>query len=505
MDRKNLRKNPKKIQQITELAEISIDRARNVFVNRPLNMSQVRYIGFDMDYTLAIYRKKAIEELAFQETLKNLVKHKGYPERILELQYSEDKVIRGLLVDREKGNLIKINRFKQVCQVRHGNEELPTEVYFNDKVDQSDMERFVSVDTLFSLPEAYLYTLLVEISKSGELGDRSFSDIYDDIRFSIDLTHRDGSLKSNIIADLDKYIYQDPHLALTLDKFIQNGKKLFVLTNSEYFYTEKVMSHLLDNKHPAYDSWKDYFEIIIVSGRKPRFFSAQTPFYVVDEATETETEFTGDTLDSETIYSQGNYLRLEELIDAKGKEILYVGDHIFGDILRSDKDSNWHTALVVEELEDELRVTESIRAQHIQLRQLLNKFDKLNYEVHMYSSQLNSFQRLQRQDNLTEEERTMCDENIEELESDLAFCQRDLERTERKIAKLRQQINSSYHAAWGPLFHDQDEMSRFGDQVRDYATLYTSRVSNFFFYPTSRYYKSLRDIMPHDRWLELSD
>ena len=187
MDRKNLRKNPKKIQQITELAEISIDRARNVFVNRPLNMSQVRYIGFDMDYTLAIYRKKAIEELAFQETLKNLVKHKGYPERILELQYSEDKVIRGLLVDREKGNLIKINRFKQVCQVRHGNEELPTEVYFNDKVDQSDMERFVSVDTLFSLPEAYLYTLLVEISKSGELGDRSFSDIYDDIRFSIDL------------------------------------------------------------------------------------------------------------------------------------------------------------------------------------------------------------------------------------------------------------------------------------------------------------------------------
>ena len=278
-----------------------------------------------------------------------------------------------------------------------------------------------------------------------------------------------------------------------------------MLTNSEYFYTEKVMSHLLDNKHPAYDSWKDYFEIIIVSGRKPRFFSAQNPFYVVDEATETETEFTGDTLDSETIYSQGNYLRLEELIDAKGKEILYVGDHIFGDILRSDKDSNWHTALVVEELEDELRVTESIRAQHIQLRQLLNKFDKLNYEVHMYSSQLNSFQRLQRQDNLTEEERTMCDENIEELESDLAFCQRDLERTERKIAKLRQQINSSYHAAWGPLFHDQDEMSRFGDQVRDYATLYTSRVSNFFFYPTSRYYKSLRDIMPHDRWLELSD
>ncbi len=505
MDKKNLRTNPEQIQQISELAEISIDRARGVFVNRPLNMSQVRYIGFDMDYTLAIYRKKAIEELAFNETLKNLVEHKQYPESVLKLKYKADEVIRGLLVDREKGNLLKINRFKQVCQVRHGQEELPVETYFNDKVDQSAMDRFVSVDTLFSLPEAYLYVLLVELSKTGELGERSFSEIYDDIRYGIDLTHRDGSLKTEIISNLDKYIYPDPHLALTLDKFIQNGKKLFVLTNSEYFYTEKVMSFLLDNKHPGYDSWREYFEIIIVSGRKPRFFTEQNPFQVVDESTEAETEFTGDNFDPNVIYSQGNYLRLEEMIEAKGNEILYVGDHIFGDILRSDKDSNWRTALVVEELEEELRTTESMQAQHIQLRQLLNKFDKLHYEVHMYSSQLNGFKRLKDKEDLSPEEHQTCDHNIEELESDIAFCERDMERTRRKITQLRQQINSAYHAAWGPLFHDQDEMSRFGDQVRDYATLYTSRVSNFFFYPTSQYYKSVRDIMPHDRWLELSN
>lgn len=42
----------------------------------------------------------------------------------------------------------------------------------------------------------------------------------------------------------------------------------------------------------------------------------------------------------------------------KGKEILYVGDHIFGDILKSKKRQGWKTFLVVPELNKELQVWE---------------------------------------------------------------------------------------------------------------------------------------------------
>lgn len=42
----------------------------------------------------------------------------------------------------------------------------------------------------------------------------------------------------------------------------------------------------------------------------------------------------------------------------KGKEILYVGDHIFGDILKSKKRQGWKTFLVVPELIKELQVWE---------------------------------------------------------------------------------------------------------------------------------------------------
>ena len=47
---------------------------------------------------------------------------------------------------------------------------------------------------------------------------------------------------------------------------------------------------------------------------------------------------------------------LSKLIGAKGKDVLYAGDHIFGDVLKSKKLRGWRTYLVVPELSRELHV-----------------------------------------------------------------------------------------------------------------------------------------------------
>ena len=47
---------------------------------------------------------------------------------------------------------------------------------------------------------------------------------------------------------------------------------------------------------------------------------------------------------------------LSKLIGAKGKDVLYFGDHIFGDVLKSKKLRGWRTYLVVPELSRELHV-----------------------------------------------------------------------------------------------------------------------------------------------------
>ena len=45
------------------------------------------------------------------------------------------------------------------------------------------------------------------------------------------------------------------------------------------------------------------------------------------------------------VYSGGNLARFEELTGYRGENILYVGDHIYGDILKSKKASLWRTCL----------------------------------------------------------------------------------------------------------------------------------------------------------------
>jgi len=56
------------------------------------------------------------------------------------------------------------------------------------------------------------------------------------------------------------------------------------------------------------------------------------------------------------------------LIGAKGRDVLYCGDHIYGDILKSKKIRGWRTFLVVPELTHELYVWSARRDLHQRLQ-----------------------------------------------------------------------------------------------------------------------------------------
>src|SRR3989304_9052256 len=69
--------------------------ARQIFVNRNLRMDKIDLVGFDMDYTLAIYHLRRMEELAFQMTAARMGEHLGYPETVRNLEDDPEFVIRG--------------------------------------------------------------------------------------------------------------------------------------------------------------------------------------------------------------------------------------------------------------------------------------------------------------------------------------------------------------------------------------------------------------------------
>ena len=73
---------------------------------------------------------------------------------------------------------------------------------------------------------------------------------------------------------------------------------------------------------------------------------------------------------------------LSKLIGAKGKDVLYAGDHIFGDVLKSKKLRGWRTYLVVPELSRELhvwtdkhRLFDQLQGLDIQLGELYRNLD----------------------------------------------------------------------------------------------------------------------------------
>jgi 5'-nucleotidase len=63
---------------------------------------------------------------------------------------------------------------------------------------------------------------------------------------------------------------------------------------------------------------------------------------------------------------------------------------------------------------------------------------------------------------------------------------------------LEKSIDARFHPYWGSLFKQDVELSSFGDQVEEYACLYTARVSNLLHYSPLQFFRSPRDLMPHE-------
>mgnify|MGYP001169506738 CR=1 FL=1 len=80
---------------------------RGVFCTRSLDLKDIKCIGYDMDYTLIDYKMEVWEERAYHYSKEEL-QAKGFPVR--GLQFNPELVCRGLIVDKENGNVLKVGR-----------------------------------------------------------------------------------------------------------------------------------------------------------------------------------------------------------------------------------------------------------------------------------------------------------------------------------------------------------------------------------------------------------
>jgi len=100
------------------------------------------------------------------------------------------------------------------------------------------------------------------------------------------------------------------------------------------------------------------------------------------------------------------------------------------------------------------------------------------------------------------EERGYLSEQTEGVQARLQLLQAELGEVNQQVKSRKAEIDRRFNKHWGKLFKCGDINSRFGQQVKDFACIYTSAVSNFMAYPEDMYFRSTREVMPHEMGLE---
>jgi 5'-nucleotidase len=456
---------------------------RMVFVNRTLDMADIRAVGFDMDHTLISYKRESFEDLAFHTTLEKCIEA-GYPEELSQLKFDHRFLIRGLLVDIERGNILKIDSHKYVKIAFHGTRPLAKEE--RDRLYNKAglrAQEFLSVDTFFALSEIHLFMQMVDYmdANPGAIA-KDYRAVYKDLKTAIDLSHQDGSIKSRVLRDPDKYIRRDKRIAQTLARLINSGKLLFLLTNSDWGYTSPVMEYLFSDSEN--DRWRDYFHYVIVGSGKPGFFTGSQPFFEVMTDSGLLKPHRGPLAYTKAYYG-GNAALFEQHLGFSRDEILYVGDHIFGDILKPKGSFNWRTMLVVEELDSELKNHEQIQEIFQSIQQKFAEREEVDEALHVLLTRQTRKQNQDAGQNLGD---------LKQLSEAIATKIEELKSIDLSIKVLTKEKDALAHPVWGELMRTGLEHSRFADQVFEYACLFTSKVSNLLYTSPFKRYFSAKDL-----------
>lgn len=463
---------------------------RGVYCNRTLNLRSIKVIGYDMDYTLVHYHVEAWERLAY-EHLRARFAAAGWP--VEHLEFDPQMVIRGLVIDLERGNLLKANRFGFVKRAAHGTHlqdyEAQRRDYARTIVDLAE-PRWSFLNTLFSLSEGCMYAQLVDLFDAGGLpGVLGYTDLYRRVRAAMDALHAEGRLKAEIMAHKERFVARDPELPLALLDQKHAGKKLLLITNSEWSYTVSMMEFALGGLLPGGKTWRDLFDVVIVGARKPDFFTKRSPFFEVATPEGLLRPDVGALLPGGA-YLGGSAVELERHLGLSGDEILYVGDHMFGDINASKSVLRWRTALVLRELESEVAALAEFAPIEAQIAEQMGRKEAIEEDV----CQLRvAIQRLRAGYGPPTRGPSEAD-----LHARIAESRVELDALDAEIGPLARRAAELANPRWGLLMRAGNDKSHLARQVERYADVYTSRVSNLLYATPFVYLRSPRGSLPHD-------
>jgi len=451
----------------------------SVYINRSLNLKQIALIGFDMDYTLVRYDSAAFEALSHQHASRLLVDDYGYPAEVADLAFDHRRALVGLVVDKRNGNLLKLSRYGKVKMAFHGLDALDfrtlKQVYQNVAVELSD-PAFLPLDTLFAISTGVLFCQLVDLKGRGmPLPD--FAQIAADVAGAVDMVHRNGSIKKVLRADMPRYVVQDPLVPALLERYKDYGKKLMIITNSDYDYTRDLLDYALDPFWKKHKSWREVFDVVITLADKPRFFERPGRFLKIDPDSGLMSNWEGSVASG--LYQGGWFKPLQKDLGLDGREILYVGDHIYGDVVSIKKRCDWRTALVLDDLSGELVNLKAAAGLQAEIDALMERKAGIEMTINRMDMDRHEGRPIDRRqlDALFEESDSINADISAKLTAHRAF----------------------FNPFWGEILRAGHEESRYAGQIDGYACIYMTKVSDLYDYSPKTYFRPRRRLMAHEQ------
>ncbi|KAJ8953241.1 hypothetical protein NQ318_015821 [Aromia moschata] len=373
-----------------------------VFACNELDLKEVKVYGFDYDYTLACY-KPSLDYLLYNLGRQNLIEQFKYPRDISNLEYQPGFAIRGLHYDIEKGVLLKLDSF---LQIQFGSVYKGLSPLSNEEVLKLYKNRII--------PIAYV----------------------------------EGHTKNASNAVRNSHPVMHQIVAQNVSEYIENNDRL----------RHKGMEFMVG------PDWKEYFDVLIVQARKPRFFTdVSRPIRVFDEQSGTHIWDRVTKLEKGVIYYEGTVKQLQELTGWRGHQVLYFGDHPYSDLADVTLEHGWKTGAIITELTHEIAT--------------------LNDPV--FKKNANWLQMLTQ---LIEDHQD-CEDPEE---------QRILAKWMGERDRLRNDIKYVFNKQFGSVFRTYHNPTYFSRRLFRFADIYTSNISNLLNYSVNHTFYPRRGVMPHE-------
>ncbi|POM80716.1 5'-nucleotidase domain containing hypothetical protein [Phytophthora palmivora] len=437
-----------------------------VFANNHLRLSGIDVVGFDYDYTLCHYTEE-LQHLIYAMARDYMVGKLRYPEGVSVLQYDPSFAIRGLTIDKQKGLLCKISSHQKLSNtaVFRGRQRLSRdeimELYGGSRhISVQDRDYMEPLNDLFSVAHACLFADVVQYMIDRDIEYEPIA-LVEDVNQAIANVHLSGEMHKEVAHDLPKYIEPNPTLRPLLERIRNSGKKSFLCTNSSFSYINAGLKYMLG------DDWRELFDVVIASARKPKFYTRQRSFRKLDTGHKQVQWHAVRSLHRGEVYTQGSVYQLSKLTGWVGNRVLYIGDNLFADLVEPSRANGWRTGAIIRELEDEMRVQRTPEYQRLAFQ--INKIEELMRNI---QNELRS----------------------EPIPQNHVFVDQLVNVHEALQMEMENLINANF----GSVFRADAYPSQFAFLVQRYVDIYSARLENLLEYPSSHTFYPERIAMPHE-------